>query len=48
MAETLAANLKSAYIRPAEVMLVVEPNANHTSASWARRFPAAITFLYGD
>lgn len=47
MAETLAANLKGAYLNHPEVTLVVEPNANHSSASWARRFPNAIKALYG-
>jgi hypothetical protein len=48
MAETLASNLRAAYFKRSEVMLVVEPNANHSSESWARRLPGAITFLYGD
>jgi predicted alpha/beta superfamily hydrolase len=48
MAETLAGHLKNAYINRPEVTLVVEPNANHTSASWARRFPHAVTVLYGS
>ena len=33
MAETLASNLRAAYFKRAEVMLVVEPNANHSSES---------------
>jgi hypothetical protein len=48
MAETLESNVRAAYFKRSEVMLVVEPNANHNSESWARRLPAAITFLYGD
>ena len=47
MAGTLASNLRAAYFKRSEVMLVVEPNANHGPESWARRLPAAITFLYG-
>ena len=48
MTETLASNLKAAYLKHPEVMLVVEPNANHSSECWARRLPDAITFLFGD
>ena len=47
MCEVLAANLKAAFINHPDVMLMVEPNANHTSESWARRLPKALTFLYG-
>jgi predicted alpha/beta superfamily hydrolase len=47
MSETLAAHFKAAYINRPEVTLVVEPNANHTSASWARRLPNALSVLYG-
>jgi predicted alpha/beta superfamily hydrolase len=47
MAEALARNLTGAYLKRAEVRFVAEPNANHTSTSWARRFPEALTFLYG-
>lgn len=47
MSETLAAHFKAAYINRPEVTLVVEPNGNHTSASWARRLPNALSVLYG-
>ena len=47
MSEMLAANLKSVYINSPDVTLVVEPKGNHTSVSWARRFPRALTALYG-
>jgi predicted alpha/beta superfamily hydrolase len=47
MSETLAANLKAAYINRPEVTLVIEPNGNHTAASWARRLPTALSVLYG-
>jgi hypothetical protein len=46
MAETLAANLRAAYLNHPDVTLVVEPGANHTVASWSRRFVKAITALY--
>ncbi len=48
MAQVLASNLKDAYINHPKVLLVVEPNANHSSASWARRMPEAIKFLFED
>jgi len=48
MTETLASNLRAAYLKRPEVMLVVEPNANHSSVYWAHRMPEAISFLYGD
>jgi hypothetical protein len=48
MAESLASNLRAAYLKRCEVMLVVEPNANHSSESWARRLPDAIVFLFGE
>ena len=47
MSEMLAANLKSVYINSPDVTLLVEPKGNHTSVSWARRFPRALTALYG-
>jgi predicted alpha/beta superfamily hydrolase len=47
MVEVLAENMRAAYLNRPQVTLVVEPNANHTSASWARRFPPAIAALYG-
>jgi enterochelin esterase-like enzyme len=47
MTQTLASNLKTAYVNRPQVMLVVEPNANHSAVFWARRMPDAITFLYG-
>lgn len=48
MTEALAANLKGAYINHPKVLLVVEPNANHSSVFWARRMPEAIKFLFED
>jgi predicted alpha/beta superfamily hydrolase len=48
MTEILASNLRAAYIKKPAVMLVVEPNANHSSAFWAGRLPEAVTFLYGE
>ena len=48
MAETLAENLRAAYLNHPDVTLVVDPNANHTVASWARRFSRAVTILYGE
>ena len=48
MAETLAENLRAAYLNHPDVTLVVEPNANHTVGSWARRFSRAVTILFGE
>jgi enterochelin esterase-like enzyme len=48
MAETLASNLKGAYFKHSDVMLVVQLGANHSSQFWAQRLPAAIQFLYGE
>lgn len=47
MSETLAANLRAAYLNHPDVTLVMEPNANHTVTSWSRRFAKAVTALYG-
>jgi hypothetical protein len=35
-------------MKHSQVKLVVEAGANHSSESFARRFPDAISFLYGD
>jgi enterochelin esterase-like enzyme len=48
MTQALASNLKSAYINHPRVLLVIEPNANHSSVFWARRMPDAIKFLFED
>jgi hypothetical protein len=48
MVETLASNLKGAFFKRPEIMLVVQPEANHTSEFWAQRLPADIEFLYRD
>ncbi len=48
MVETLASNLKGAYFKRPEVMLVVQPGANHSSQFWAQRLPDAIQFLYEE
>ena len=48
MAQALASNLKGAYINHPKVLLVIEPNANHSTVFWARRMPQAIRFLFED
>jgi enterochelin esterase-like enzyme len=48
MAETLATNLKGAYFKRPDVMLVVQPGATHSSEFWAQRLPDAIQFLYRE
>ena len=47
MAETLAAHLKAAFINRPDVTLVIDAQGTHTSGAWARRFPSAVTVLYG-
>lgn len=48
MTETLASNLRGAFLKPAKVKLVVDPGANHSAVFWARRIPADLTFLFGE
>jgi len=48
MNQILASNLQGAFIKPAKVLLVVDPGANHSAVFWALRMPAAITFLFGE
>lgn len=48
MTQALASNLKGAYINHPKVLLVIDPNANHSSVFWARRMPEAIKFLFED
>lgn len=48
MNQTLASNLQAAFMKHSQVKLVVDLGANHSSESWARRFPDSISFLYGD
>lgn len=44
--ETLAANLRAAFVPP-EVRLEIEDNAGHNTASWGRRLPGDLVFLFG-
>jgi enterochelin esterase-like enzyme len=48
MVEALASNLRGAYFKRPDIMLVVQPGANHSSQFWAQRLPDAIQFLYGE
>ena len=48
MNRVLASNLQAAFVKRPEVMLVVEPGANHSAVYWSRRIPDAIAFLFGD
>jgi enterochelin esterase-like enzyme len=48
MVETLASNIKGAYFKHPDIMLVIQPGANHSSQYWAQRLPAAIEFLYRE
>lgn len=45
-ARVIADNFKAAGGANPRVLFVEEPEADHSEASWARRFPAAITFLF--
>lgn len=48
MTQIVASNLQAAFLKPAKVLLVLDPGANHSAVFWARRIPADITFLYGE
>ena len=43
----LAAILGRAGLDPGRLRLLVDDGAAHTEAAWARRFPEALTFLFG-
>lgn len=45
-ARVIADNFKAAGGVDPHVLFVEEPEADHSEASWARRFPAAIAFLF--
>lgn len=45
-ARVIADNFKAAGGGAPQVLFVEEPQADHSETSWARRFPAAITFLF--
>jgi enterochelin esterase-like enzyme len=45
-ARVIADNFKAAGGADSQVLFVEEPQADHSEASWARRFPAAIAFLF--
>jgi enterochelin esterase-like enzyme len=45
-ARVIADNFKDAGGGDPQVLFVEEPEADHSEASWARRFPAAIAFLF--
>jgi hypothetical protein len=45
MVEALASNLRGAYFKRPDIMLVIQPGANHSSQFWAQRLPNAIQFL---
>jgi predicted alpha/beta superfamily hydrolase len=44
----VANNLQAAGYDDTNLKVVIEPGARHNEAAWARRFPAAIKFLFGD
>jgi len=42
------ANLKAAGFNDTNLRVVIDPDAKHTEAAWAKRFPEAVKFLFGD
>jgi predicted alpha/beta superfamily hydrolase len=45
--DRMAETLRRAGLDSSRARIVVEPCATHTHAAWARRLPAALTFLFG-
>ena len=43
----LAAILRRAGLDDTRLRLVIEDGATHHESAWARRFPGALTFLFG-
>jgi predicted alpha/beta superfamily hydrolase len=46
MIRQVEANLKAAILSPAEVKVVIEPEALHNEEAWAKRLPDALKFLF--
>lgn len=46
MIHQVEANLKSAFVSPSDVKIVVEPDARHNEQAWAKRLPDALEFLF--
>ncbi len=44
----LESNLKTAGYNDSNLKVVIDPEAKHTEAAWAKRFPEALKFLFGD
>ncbi len=44
----LETNLHNIATRPADVMMVIDPTGHHNEQAWAKRFPEAIQFLFGE
>ncbi len=42
------ANFRAAGYDGANLRVIVDPDAAHTEAAWAKRLPGALTFLFGD
>jgi len=42
----LETNLKKALYSPSEIKFVLDPEARHNEAAWAKRLPEALTFLF--
>lgn len=44
----LEANFRAAGYGDSNLRIVIDPEARHTEAAWAKRLPGALTFLFGD
>ncbi|HWU88776.1 MAG TPA: alpha/beta hydrolase-fold protein [Kofleriaceae bacterium] len=45
---TVESNFKAAGYDDSSLRVVVDPDAGHNEDAWAKRLPAALTFLFGD
>jgi predicted alpha/beta superfamily hydrolase len=48
LVRTVQTNLKTAGYNDSNLKVVIEPGAEHNEAAWAKRFPDAVKFLFGD
>jgi enterochelin esterase-like enzyme len=46
MIRQVETNLKNALVSPSQVKVILDPEAHHNEAAWARRLPEALTFLF--
>jgi predicted alpha/beta superfamily hydrolase len=48
LVRTVETNLKAAGYNDTNLKVIIDPDAKHTEAAWAKRFPDAVKFLFGD